>query len=71
MKSSSLPGSVFGCLVLLLFGCFPCCAAPIFAIHELCARSLVALLSLAATRQSGLSVPRAPALQLVRYSAIY
>jgi hypothetical protein len=70
VKSSSLPRSVFGCLVLLLFGCCPCCAAPIFAIHELCARSLMALLSLAATRQSGLSVPLAPSLQIMRYSAI-
>ena len=69
VKSSSLPGSVFGCLVLLLFGCCPCCAAPIVAIHELCASSLVALLSLAATKQSGLSVPRAPSLQILRHSA--
>jgi hypothetical protein len=69
VKSSSLPGSVFGCLVLLLFGCCPCCAAPIVAIHELCARSLMALHSLSSSypavwEASGRALPRRVALHI-------
>ena len=41
---------------------------PIVATHELYTGTLVALLPLAATGQSGLSVPLAPSLQIMRYS---